>query len=96
MTSYPSSIENYKQYQQTKRTLYDQHGVHYVRNTENLNKYTPVQRRQSSTEQGFEAVAGAATAVGAASSIFPVLAPVAAALGVGYGVYKLGHTFDLF
>jgi hypothetical protein len=37
-----------------------------------------------------------ATILGSASLAAPALAPVAAGLGVGYGLYKLGETFKLW
>lgn len=43
---------------------------------------------------------GAATAglglLGAAAVAAPAIAPVAAAAGVGYGIYKLGESFNLW
>jgi len=56
----------------------------------------PGQIFPSATEQGFDGLGGVAGILGAASTVAPILAPVAAAAGVGYGVYKLGHTFDLW
>jgi len=37
-----------------------------------------------------------ATVLGSASLAAPALAPVAAGLGVGYGLYKLGESFKLW
>jgi hypothetical protein len=34
--------------------------------------------------------------IGAATAAAPVLAPVAAAAGIGYGIYKLGESFSLW
>lgn len=48
------------------------------------------------TAQAFEAIGATAATTAAASGIFPALAPAAAALGVGYGVYKLGQSFQLW
>jgi hypothetical protein len=37
-----------------------------------------------------------ATALGSASLVAPALAPVAAGLGVGYGLYKIGEGLKLW
>jgi hypothetical protein len=36
------------------------------------------------------------SALGAATLAFPALAPVAAAAGIGYGIYKLGDSLNLW
>jgi len=101
--SYPSSIENFKRYQAAKQTLYNDHSTYYVPDIYNPTKLkqppTPVSRAPpttGATDKAFDVVGGAATAVGAASSVFPLLAPVAAGLGVGYGIYKIGKSISLW
>jgi len=53
-------------------------------------------RASAQTDKAFETIGATAATAGAAAGIFPALAPVAAGLGVGYGVYKLGKSFDLW
>lgn len=48
------------------------------------------------TAQAFEVIGATAATTSAAAGIFPALAPVAAGLGVGYGIYKLGQSFQLW
>jgi hypothetical protein len=62
-------------------------------NPKGLNDY----RTASSGASQFGDLLGAgATILGSASAAAPALAPVAAGLGVGYGVYKLGQSFKLW
>jgi len=57
---------------------------------------TPRQVVTTPTDRAFDVLGTAAGAVGSASALFPALAPVAAVGGVGYGIYKLGKSFDLW
>lgn len=51
--------------------------------------------RNNSVDTTGAAAAGLST-LGAASLAFPALAPVAAAAGIGYGLYKLGDSLNLW
>jgi len=88
----PTSIAKSEQYFQSRNNYRAKNPTAYVPKTVQ-NRVMP---KQTSTERGFEGIGSAASAAGAASFVFPALAPVAAGLGVGYGIYKLGHTFDLW
>ncbi len=67
------------------------------RATGRVNRYSiPAPGHPSNTARAADAVGGVAGIAGAASLAAPALLPVAAALGVGYGVYKLGNSFDLW
>ncbi len=57
-----------------------------------IRKLNPTVRQQPPPNPG-EVLGVGAGILGAASVAAPVLAPVAAVAGVGYGVYKLGETF---
>lgn len=88
----PTSIAKAEQYFQSRSNYKRDHPEAYIPKV----IQNQVMPKQTPTEKGFEGVGSAASAIGAASFILPALAPVAAGLGVGYGVYKIGHTFDLW
>lgn len=56
----------------------------------------PQQQAPQQRVNADQAVTAGIGILGAASAAAPVLAPFAAASGVGYGVYKLGQSFSLW
>lgn len=51
---------------------------------------------QENVSKGFDTVGAAAGTLAAGSALLPALAPVAAGLSVGYGIYKLGQSFNVW
>lgn len=79
----PTSIDNYRHYKAQKQQ-FDKYLV----------KGRIVQRSQApNVDQAITSSIGIASA---ASSLVPALLPVAAAAGVGYGIYKLGKSFQVW
>jgi len=92
----PSSGSN-RNYTNVTNTIPAGRSRDYVRGTLGVvPPNTPKQVVSSPTDRAFDVLGTAAGAVGSASALFPALAPVAAVGGVGYGIYKLGKSFDLW
>lgn len=87
----PNSPDNYQRYKRI-RADYDNRSKKFDRLIKSYPVETP---RQPSFDYSNAAAAGIGT-LGAASPFLPALAPVAAAAGLGYAVYKLGDSFNLW
>ncbi len=94
--SYPSSLAKSKAYFEASNRTSKRLISEIAKQQGPTIPVRPAVVRSSPTERTFDVLGQASGALGAASAFAPALAPVAAAAGLGYGIYKLGHSFDIW